>query len=160
MTQKILLLVGFILAMVIVSGAPYQIASADSPEEGKAEFLKRCVSCHTIGGGVLIGPDLKGVAERRDASWLKAQISGDFASEDEDDSTVVTNRKIYGLLMPDLRLDEEQVGALIAYLETDPTLPTVIPAQYAPTLVASALGVIMLTLAGLYFGRKNVEVRP
>ncbi len=51
MTRKFLLLVGFVLAMVIVSGAPYQIASADSPEEGETEFSKRCVSCHTIGGG-------------------------------------------------------------------------------------------------------------
>ncbi len=152
MLRKVVLSVGFVLAVVIVFGASHQIASADSPEEGEAEFLKRCVSCHTIGGGVLIGPDLKDVAERRDVSWLKAQISGDFAGDDETDSIVVTNRKIYGLQMPDLRLDEEQVAALVAYLETDPKLPTVMPVQYVPTLIASAIGIFALTLLGLSFG--------
>ena len=159
MTRKFLLLVGFVLAMVIVSGAPYQIASADSPEEGEAEFSKRCVSCHTIGGGVKVGPDLKGVAERRDLSWLKQQIL-EPSKHDPNDPDVVTNRKIYGIQMPDLRLDEQQVDNLIAYLETDPTLATVIPAQYAPTLLASVLGIIGLTVLGLRLGTKKVEVRP
>ena len=159
MTRNFLLLVGFVLAMVIVSGAPYQIASADSPEEGETEFSKRCVSCHTIGGGVKVGPDLKGVAERRDLSWLKQQIL-EPSKHDPNDPDVVTNRKIYGIQMPDLRLDEQQVDNLIAYLETDPTLATVIPTQYAPTLLVGVLGIIGLTVLGLRFGTKKVEVRP
>ena len=28
------------------------------------------MSCHTIGGGRLTGPDLKGVTERADEAWL------------------------------------------------------------------------------------------
>ncbi len=33
-------------------------------------FRQNCMSCHTIGGGRLTGPDLKNVAERKDPEWL------------------------------------------------------------------------------------------
>ncbi len=33
-------------------------------------FRQNCMSCHTIGGGRLTGPDLKNVAERKDSEWL------------------------------------------------------------------------------------------
>jgi cytochrome c2 len=33
-------------------------------------FKQNCSSCHWIGGGRLIGPDLKNVAERKDRDWL------------------------------------------------------------------------------------------
>ncbi len=29
------------------------------------DFATNCSSCHTIGGGALLGPDLKGVSERQ-----------------------------------------------------------------------------------------------
>jgi mono/diheme cytochrome c family protein len=33
-------------------------------------FRQNCTSCHTIGGGRLTGPDLKGVFERQQREWL------------------------------------------------------------------------------------------
>jgi len=33
-----------------------------------------CKSCHTIGKGNLIGPDLKGITQRREIEWLKKWI--------------------------------------------------------------------------------------
>ncbi len=33
-------------------------------------FRQNCVSCHTIGGGRLTGPDLKNVEQRKDRQWL------------------------------------------------------------------------------------------
>ncbi len=33
-------------------------------------FKQHCTSCHTIGGGRLTGPDLKGVTQRQDRTWL------------------------------------------------------------------------------------------
>ena len=50
------------LLLAIVSGAPAQDA---------ADFFRQnCISCHTIGGGRLTGPDLKGVGQRKDHGWL------------------------------------------------------------------------------------------
>ncbi|MAF66975.1 MAG: hypothetical protein CMJ84_15130 [Planctomycetes bacterium] len=55
----------FLLTTAGVAGAQ------DAPSEETIEFFRRnCVSCHTIGGGALTGPDLKGVAERADEAWL------------------------------------------------------------------------------------------
>ncbi|MBI4607901.1 MAG: cytochrome c [Candidatus Rokubacteria bacterium] len=42
-----------------------------SPVEGQAIFQEKCVSCHTIGGGRLVGPDLQGVTARRDREWQR-----------------------------------------------------------------------------------------
>ena len=47
-------------------------ATAQDPpsEESINYFRTNCASCHTIGGGRLTGPDLKGLAERKDREWL------------------------------------------------------------------------------------------
>jgi mono/diheme cytochrome c family protein len=34
------------------------------------DFRVNCMSCHTIGGGRLVGPDLRNVSERKDRAWL------------------------------------------------------------------------------------------
>src|ERR1019366_10553908 len=33
-------------------------------------FQDNCGSCHSIGGGALVGPDLKNVLQRKDRKWL------------------------------------------------------------------------------------------
>src|SRR5437016_13712668 len=38
--------------------------------EAAATFGKRCTACHTYGKGIKVGPDLKGVNERRKPDWL------------------------------------------------------------------------------------------
>ena len=39
-------------------------------QDAEVYFQQNCMSCHTIGGGTLTGPDLKGVETRRDRAWL------------------------------------------------------------------------------------------
>ena len=34
------------------------------------DFATNCSGCHTIGGGALLGPDLKGLSERQSREWL------------------------------------------------------------------------------------------
>ncbi|NJN14633.1 MAG: cytochrome c [Planctomycetes bacterium] len=46
------------------------VASFAAAQEARNEFKQNCMSCHTIGGGRLTGPDLKGLAERRDRAWV------------------------------------------------------------------------------------------
>src|SRR5262249_35219333 len=53
------------------SNTGYQI----SPEPGQALFKKVCAPCHTIGVGDRVGPDLRGVVQRRDRGWLAKFIS-------------------------------------------------------------------------------------
>lgn len=41
-----------------------------SAQEAVEIFRQSCMSCHTIGGGRLVGPDLKQVESRKDREWL------------------------------------------------------------------------------------------
>lgn len=46
------------------------ITSLTIAQETADYFKQNCMSCHTIGGGRLTGPDLKNVQERKDRAWL------------------------------------------------------------------------------------------
>jgi mono/diheme cytochrome c family protein len=47
------------------------IFASTSFAQGVEEFFQtNCKSCHTIGGGPLIGPDLKNATDRQDREWL------------------------------------------------------------------------------------------
>src|SRR5436309_11066166 len=65
-----------ILAVLAASTAaallmPVRSARAgDAAGEAKRIFNQRCTACHTYGKGVKVGPDLKGVTERRRRPWL------------------------------------------------------------------------------------------
>ncbi|MEE8443641.1 MAG: cytochrome c [Dehalococcoidia bacterium] len=140
-------------------------ASGQGPEDeqvsqGEGTFGQVCAACHTIGGGVRVGPDLKNVTERREESWLKTHILSPSVHHQQNDPVSVANRERYGIKMPDLGLTEQQVEAVIAFLRTDVTASTAIPPLYGPTLAAGVLAIVGLTLLGLRVGTKRVEVRP
>jgi mono/diheme cytochrome c family protein len=48
-------------------------------------FRENCTACHTIGGGRLTGPDLKGVTTRKDRPWLVKFIQNPQAVIDAGD---------------------------------------------------------------------------
>lgn len=99
-------------ALVVTLGAGAQ------GEDGQALFDRYCTSCHTIGGGKKVGPDLEGVADRRDAEWVTRFL---LAPADV----------IPGTAMPDLGLSDAQVAALAAYLGFEAQQPP--PTTTTPT---------------------------
>ncbi|HEY2899742.1 MAG TPA: cytochrome c [Polyangia bacterium] len=56
----------FTLAFVVIN----RTADAAETVEAKRIFNQRCSACHTFGRGVKVGPDLKGVTQRRGRPWL------------------------------------------------------------------------------------------
>ena len=53
-------------------------------QPGQAMYKKICAPCHTIGVGDKVGPDLRGVTERRDRAWLASYLrnpNGDAGEE-------------------------------------------------------------------------------
>jgi len=66
-----------VLALLIAVGVQTSWAEDDPDNtalkfssEAAATFNKRCTACHTYGKGIKVGPDLKGVTERRKRDWL------------------------------------------------------------------------------------------
>ncbi len=88
-----------------------------SDQPGQALFKKVCAPCHTIGGGDHIGPDLRGVADRRERAWLI-----DFIMQPErvlarkDPDALALAARFPGVHMPLLGLGETDAADLIAYL--------------------------------------------
>lgn len=123
-------LTSLIFTALLMAALIYTIEAAplsQSASDGEALFKQKCVACHTIGGGKLVGPDLQGVTAQRDRAWLERWIL-------EPDKVLAANDPIAAQLlqeynnvsMPNFGLTEAQVASLIAYLETD---PTVLPPQ-------------------------------
>ena len=75
-------------------------------QEAVGTFRQSCMSCHTVGGGSRVGPDLKNVEERKDRDWLVGFImdpkgvlaSGDaYALKLKDDAAGVIMPPIVGM---------------------------------------------------------------
>ncbi len=117
-----LILAGWLLlsTAVAVSARPL----AQTPEEGQQLFQQMCQACHTIGGGKLVGPDLKDVTQRRDSAWLQAFISTpDKLIAQGDPIATQLLKENNNVAMPNLGLSEAQVAALLVYLSDPAAAP-------------------------------------
>lgn len=136
-----------------------QEQGAASPDVGKQLFETVCVACHTIGGGVRIGPDLQGVTGRRERAWLLRFISDPERMRSEGDSIAAANLARFGVRMPNLGLTAPQVEAVIAHLGAAEPVTAVRPPLFLPTLALAVLAAAGITLIALTAGTKRVETR-
>lgn len=124
--RHILSILGAIIALILASAASAQPAA----DQGGVLFEQLCVSCHSVGGGDRVGPDLAGVTQRRDEAWLKRMVREPDALVAEGDPVVTALIARYnGVIMPRLGLDEAQASALITHLQAlDAGAPGAAPA--------------------------------
>ncbi len=116
----------------------------DAPElarESRGAYLyrSRCSSCHQgVGDGDNpLGPDLVGVTERRERAWLERWLAEpDVMLEEEDAIAMELLRRYDGIVMPNLRLGEEDVAALIDYMEAQSRLAS----ERVPQLAEDSAG--------------------
>ncbi len=107
-----------LLALVLAS-APGALA-----QDAATEFKTGCMSCHTIGGGRLVGPDLKDVTQRKDRAWLSRFIV--------DPETVLASGDAYalklrnearGVVMPNVPgMTIDRAKALLDLIEAESAL--------------------------------------
>jgi protein SCO1/2 len=89
-------------------------------QPGQAMYKKICTGCHTIGVGDRVGPDLRGVTERRDRNWLVSFLRdppGMLARNDPAAHAMAA--KFEAVRMPNLRLSEQDADDLIGYLSEE-----------------------------------------
>jgi len=96
----------------------YVEAPARTFDRGQYTFVYHCSACHAIGSGqARIGPDLAGVTSRRDRDWLRRFITAPDRMNADGDPVAVALRDEYGQArMPNLKLNDEDVSAVIDYL--------------------------------------------
>jgi cytochrome c2 len=86
--------------------------------EAAAIFGKRCTACHTYGRGVKVGPDLKGVTERRKRDWLLKFIHGSsLVIKSGDPTATALFAEFKQQRMPDwVDLSDQQINDILDYI--------------------------------------------
>jgi cytochrome c2 len=86
-----------VIATCICLGMPLP-TRAETPAD---YFQQNCSQCHTVGGGDLIGPDLEGVAKRKDRAWLvKFLLDPQAVIDSGDPYAARLLKESHGLVMP------------------------------------------------------------
>jgi cytochrome oxidase Cu insertion factor (SCO1/SenC/PrrC family) len=92
--------------------------AVDHLQPGQAMFKKICAPCHTIGVGDHVGPDLRGVTERRPQVWLTRFIrTPDKVLAENDPVALTLAAKFPGVRMPNLKLSETDAADLLSYID-------------------------------------------
>lgn len=97
--------------------------------DAKTEYTTNCATCHLIGGGDKIGPDLAGVTERRSEEWLIKYIQypiGMMQGDEEEPGYEKADPIAKALwetykpnMMAEQELEEDQIKKLLAYIKAE-----------------------------------------
>jgi len=102
------------------------LSGQDQLQQGEEIFTTTCAVCHTVGGGNLVGPDLEGVSDRRDEDWLIRFVQHSTEVVASGDSVAVALfEEFFSVPMPDQPLTDDQVRAVLAYVQSDAAVTTV-----------------------------------
>lgn len=88
----------------------------ESAKSGKKVFASKCASCHSIGGGDMVGPDLKDVHSRRDEAWLKKWVKNPTPMLESDPTAKKLLKKFNNVPMPALGLSDDEVHDVLAHI--------------------------------------------
>lgn len=128
----------FLLLLAMI-GLIYPSTASSSNEKavkGENIYVQKCVSCHTIGGGKTIGPDLKDVTTMRNREWIVRFISEpDKVLAEKDPIATKLLNEYNNIPMPNMGLSESEADDVVAYLEAGQaaTQPSRAPAQSVPS---------------------------
>jgi nitrite reductase (NO-forming) len=107
--------------------------------KGKLAFESKCLACRSIAGGDKIGPDLYGVATRRDVAWLSRWLKAPEQMLQGDAAAKAMLEK-YKVPMPNQGLSDDEIKQYIAYFKwADANLTPVGKTQPQPAAAGAAL---------------------
>lgn len=119
------LIVRRLVPLALLLGVLPGALSEASAQDTAAFFRQNCASCHTIGGGRLTGPDLKGVAARKDRAWLAHFIVSPRRVLDSGDPYAQQLlQEARGVVMPDVAgMTPQLAEALLDLIAAESALP-------------------------------------
>jgi len=86
--------------------------------KGEDLFRSRCDACHSLDDQEGLGPGLLNVTKQRDRAWLTRWLKApDKLLAEQDPIALELYNRYKKILMPNLRLSDADVEALIAYME-------------------------------------------
>lgn len=109
-----------------------------SAKAGEEIFQRQCVSCHTVGEGERIGPDLKDVHERREQEWLTRWMNDPMGMAQSDPVGRELFAQYRNVPMPPPNLNEEQIGNVLDYIRHKSAAPAAAPQDEGPIELAAA----------------------
>lgn len=106
-------------AAVATPATPQPAAPVAAQDTSQAQtlFSQKCAGCHSIGGGRLAGPDLKGVTDLRPRDWLVRMIVEPDKLIASGDATAQQLVQEYGMPMPNLGISTADAEAIVSYIE-------------------------------------------
>jgi len=111
----------FLLAMLLASPA---LAAGFDPV---SIFEVQCSGCHSVGRGVVVGPDLAGVTTRHPPEWLHGFIRSSQGMVKKGDAAAKTLFGKFGKVMPDHDFTDEEIDQLLHFIASGGPKP---PARF------------------------------
>lgn len=101
------------------------LATMAAAQEAADFFRQNCISCHTVGGGRLTGPDLRNVTQRKEREWLMEFLQSPQAMLDKGDPYALKlQQEARGVVMPTISgMSKERAQALLGLLDAESKLP-------------------------------------
>ncbi|NOY15312.1 MAG: c-type cytochrome [Gammaproteobacteria bacterium] len=94
------------------------VPESRAAESGEQLFQGKCASCHSIGGGKIVGPDLAGVHDRRSQEWLEKFVkSPQSVIESGDPDAVAIYEKFNKFPMPAGLITDKEIKEVLAYIK-------------------------------------------
>ncbi len=97
---------------------------------GQGLFELNCLACHSIGEGARVGPDLRGVTDRRDRNWLTNWIDDPIGMGQRDSLARAIIAENNGIQMAPNQLNLGQINQVLEYISW--------ASEHAPTEMAAA----------------------
>src|SRR3990170_6339604 len=127
-----------VAGLLVVAGWLIGSQSASAQESGQQMFQKSCAACHSIGGGRLVGPDLKGVNDKRPEDWLLKYIKSSQTLVKSGDKTATALFEQFNKIpMPDQALSDDQIRKVLAHIKEAGGSPAAGKAAAAPSAQAA-----------------------
>jgi mono/diheme cytochrome c family protein len=124
------------LIFILITGMVMMLgASIGEAAPGENIFKQSCGGCHTIGGGDMVGPDLKGITDIRAREWLISYSMEAADMRAQGDPIALELSQKWSIAMPNTGLSKEESTAVMAYLEAQKGtrgMPAAAPKELLP----------------------------